>query len=218
VRVKLDFDDVALSARLNDLKEIEISQTDFDLRVTRDRTHYSLIHGSGTLIQDYGRDNLDGLIRRISLQPQVKALADFQITKQNFNIALRIDPPAREVFYAKDQQSIYLTPDVESVLLLFNIDVQGKITVIYPMNKAQTEPVAAHHEVRCVQTEVTPPLGTEYLKAFAFRQKPEDFDSWIGRAFLPDTPFFPALLDMVRRGANSQYRLISFSTDKRRPD
>ena len=218
VRVKLDVDDVALTARLRALDGIEISQTDFDLRVARERDGYALIHGSGTVIQQYLRDDLAGLMARIALQPQVKALADYTIPKQSFNIALRIDPPAKEVFYLGDRQYIYLTPDVESYLLLVNIDVLGKITVIYPMDKTQTEPIAAGHEVKCVETEIDPPVGTEYLKAFAFRQKPKDFDSWAGRDFLPTQPSFPLLLDMVRRGANSQYRFISFSTDKRKPD
>jgi len=218
VRVKLDFDDIALTARIRALDGIEISNTDFDLRVTRDHDRYSLIHGSGTLIREYFREELAALIERIRLQPQVKALADYQIPKQPFNIALRIDPPAKEVFHIGDKQYMYLTPDVESYLMLVNIDIQGRVTVIYPMEKAQTEPIASHHEVQCVQTEIEAPVGTEYLKAFAFRQQPKDFASWAGRSFLPTEPFFPALLDMVRRSADSQYRFISFSTDKRRPD
>lgn len=61
------------------------------------------------------------------------------------------------------------------------------------------------------------PVGTEYLKVFGFRQKPADFEKWIGREdFLPTQPFFPALLEMVRRGANSQTRFISFSIDPRK--
>ena len=201
VRVRVAGQDNAVSSTLTGIPGITISNDAFDLLIRPTADGWDLYHSSGTLIESIPKAEFEKLIRRIALEPSVRRLVDTEFKRQEFNTALTIDPAGKGFYKVGDKLTFSLRAERASYLLLLNIDAQGVVTVLYPRTHRDAERAAT--VTLKDQNQVIPPTGTEFLKLFAFTDKPASYDALLAPVggvteFEPTDPLFIRLMDMVK--------------------
>jgi len=228
LRVKLEVAPLGLLDLLVSNPRVEISERAYDLLVRRqiaaepDRgvrheDRYELRHASGTVIQTYGASESEALANRIQRQAALFDLINWKFRDQDFNVTLAIQPADREVFHLGEELTISMAPEQDCYLILIGIDVKGEITVNYPGWPEQAARVLRGRTAIAGPSRIEQPVGTEFLKLFAFRKKPDGFDAFIGKTFSPEDPQFQRLLRMIEssEGGRSETARIVFSIDQR---
>lgn len=103
-------------------------------------------------------------------------------------------------------------PDSRSWLVLLNIDAEGRVSVLYPHLKAETQPLSAGQSQRVPSSApivVGPPLGMDFQFAFAFDAPPPALESWVGaKDMAPEDPRLQALRHAITSMA-SRYTFAS---------
>ena len=116
-----------------------------------------------------------------------------------------------------DSVGFNIRPDIDSYLLLINIDPAGSINVIYPLSRREMGKVSARtglslHDIG----QVGPPFGIETIKVFAFRDRPSGFSQLMGSSFSPTDRRFSSLMESVdRQGAGLSQMTIQLKTAAR---
>jgi hypothetical protein len=181
----------------------------YDLLVTQGPQGFKLYHASGDELAAYQAGQAGEVVERVARQVAVQELIGLDYPDQDFNVTLEI-PGNRGFLKQGDQFVIDFAAEKDSHVLLFNVDNGGFVSVLYPFTKAEARPArkgrvpAAPDALR-----VSPPFGTEYLKVFAFVEKPAGFDRWIEASFSAKGPELDELLKMLRtaKGRKAQARL-----------
>jgi hypothetical protein len=180
---------------------VTLSDNLFDLLIRESQGGFELYHQSGTLIQKYPARAEADLLLRIQAGPELRKLVDLTYGKQTFNVDLTIDPDGRGFYALGEHMRFRAKTEVDSYLLLLDIDVSGAVTVLYPRGAGEAAKTPAGPETPIgPDSHVTEPTGTEYLKLFAFRDKPAGFDPLVAEArdaFAPGTPLFDKLMKIV---------------------
>ncbi|MCP4656466.1 MAG: DUF4384 domain-containing protein, partial [bacterium] len=108
--------------------------------------------------------------------------------------------------------------DLPAYLLLLNVDTTGAVTVLYPIARDELRARTFMRE----KHEVNPPLGTEYLKLFAFRERPAGLERWIDQKLDVTDPRFEELLRFLRSphrdGAQTRLKVVTVKGLVRPPD
>jgi hypothetical protein len=181
----------------------------YDLLVTQGPQGFKLYHASGDELAGYQAGQGAEVVERVARQVAVEELIGLAYPDQDFNVTVEI-PGNRGFLKRGDQFVIDFAAEKDSHVLLFNVDSGGFVSVLYPFTKAEARPArkgrvpAAPDALR-----VSPPFGTEYLKVFAFAEKPAGFDRWIEASFSAKGPELDELLKMLRtaKGRKAQARL-----------
>jgi hypothetical protein len=212
VRVKLVGSADRLAPRLRGRPNIELSDRVHDLAVSWDGREYTLFIGGGAEIASYASSEVDELIKRVLLEPDVRRLVDLNWPQQDFNVRLAVESGNRD-FLIGDRLKFVITPESASYLLLLNIDISGYVTVIYPREVSQLQPVTMGTPVLTEESRIEGPVGTEYMKVFAFKQKPPGFEEWVGKDFAPSSSEFRRLLQFLSTaaGGRAQSSLLIYS-------
>jgi hypothetical protein len=217
LRVKLEGSAGALRARVSAIPGVAIAHDLFDLLVRAEDGGFALYHQSGSLIQKYRPEEEANLLSRIRAEPEVRKLIDLSYSRQTFNVVLTIDPVGRGFYNLGDRLKFRAKAQQDCYLLLLDIDVSGAVVVLSPLNKQQSVKAAAGTEAALGrESKVTQPTGMEYLKLFAFSEKPAGLDELVSEAreaFAPGTPIFERLMklvepDLVGR-ASTQVKLVT---------
>ena len=87
--------------------------------------------------------------------------------------------------------------------LVVDVDTTGYVTVLYPRQGEHGAEVLpggtlarlGKNGVNCVEG-----CGVEFLKAFAFRQRPIGYESWSGKSFAATDPQLRDLVRFVAQG------------------
>lgn len=178
VMVKLDGGATELHKRLEGVNGVILTQGDYDLLVRKTASGYELSDGSRTVIHNYGLTEMAELVGRVSAAPDVERLAQFAFANQNFNAAVEVTSPMGQGSYADGQKlSIAVKTDAPAYLLLLDIDSTGTISTLYP-EKPDADKAPAKSALPVIDTKVGAPFGTEFLKLFAFQEKPVGYDRW----------------------------------------
>jgi hypothetical protein len=200
IRIKLEGAG-ALRAKLAAMPGVVLSGDLFDLLVREHDGAFELYHRSGTLIQKYPPGAEADLMLRIKAEPEVRKLVDLDYGRQSFNVSLTIEPDGRGFYALGDRLRFRAKTEADSYLLLLDIDVSGMVTLLYPRSAAEATKTQAGSDVSIgPESQVTQPVGMEYLKLFAFREKPAGLEALVGEAkdaFAPGTPLFDKLMRMV---------------------
>ena len=171
----------------------------FDMLVKKESDTFALYLGSGGVLADIPLADPSGVVERISRQVQVKSLVGFTCENQSFNLFVDV-VPAKGVFVVGDTLGFVVRPQADCYLLLLNIDPAGNINIIYPDSEAELAMVEKGNKVDLTGlASVLPPhLGTEYIKALAFKS-PLNIKPFMGKAFLPGDTLFKQLMNIITR-------------------
>ena len=146
-------------------------------------------HGSGDELTPVPLD-ADETVQRVAWQATVQELLVETIPRQDFNVD--VDILAVNVTDEDERQRLELTPrkntelftgrtyamtysaDVPAYFLLLSVDV-GVMRLLVPWTEQDLTPMS---EGRIPDLEVYPPTGTEFVKLFAFRERPAGLEAW----------------------------------------
>ena len=216
VRVKLEGAARQLAPRLQSLAKIQLADRGPDLVVASSGGEYRLFLAGGAQIGSYAAAAPDALIARIACEPDVRHLVDWKFDRQDFSVSLAVDPTDRDAYRVGERLRFAMAPERTSYLLVLNIDVSGHVTVVYPANAAQVRAIANGGRVSTAPSQVGPPVGTEYMKVFAFERKPEGFGNWVGQDFAPSSEKFRQMLSMLSASGagRAEATLLIYSTER----
>lgn len=200
--VQLEGDQGDLTARVKALPGISVSCKPFDLLLRRTNSGWRVFNSGGVLISDSDLTP-DTVVSRVGAEPHLRELINYSYANQRSNLSLNIlengVPSRREIFLPGSSFQTRLHSDDKIWPLVVDIDVTGMITVLYPRKSASTW-VGAGSARDLGDDGASCPCGLEYLKAFAFAEKPSDYESWIGKEIPASSPELRKLLDLVRSG------------------
>ena len=181
----------------------------YDVLVTQGPQGFKLYHASGDELAAYQPGQASEVVERVARQVAVQELIGLDYPDQDFNVTVEI-PGNRGFLKQGDQFVIDFAAEKDSYVLLFDVDNGGFVSVLYPFTKAEARPARKGRVPQAPDAlRVSPPFGTEYLKIFAFAEKPVGFDRWIEASFSAKGPELDELLKMLRsaKGRKAQARL-----------
>ncbi|MDM8548560.1 caspase family protein [Desulfobacterales bacterium HSG2] len=201
LRIRLRDVDQALAGRIAGIPGVRIVEKRYDILVKGDKKRYVLYLPNDTMLAEIPRKNPDKVAERLARQVRLKELIRLSFPGQTFNVFMDLIEP-KGVLVEGDTIGFTIRAEAESHILLINIDPAGYISVIYPYTRAELGKV---RELRRPELgRVKPPnFGTEYLKVFAFRNRPEALRKLMGREFPPDSPLFSELMRMIQQAGSS---------------
>jgi caspase domain-containing protein len=184
-----------------------------DLRVqTSASGNIVVLHGSGDRLGEYTGNSARvqrDVVERVTRQARAQQLLTLRFPAQDFNVAVDIAAP-RGYLILGERAVIRLVSDLPAHLLIVNIDVGGHISVVYP---AETAELGLVTQRQLPPVVVSQPTGTEFLKVFAFQQRPAGLDRWMNREFEADSSTLDELLTLVRtapgRRAETSLKLVT---------
>jgi hypothetical protein len=181
----------------------------YDLLLTQGPFGYRLYDGSGDELASFPPGSAPAVVERVARQVAVRELIDLRFPDQDFNVTVDI-PGNRGFLRERDSFAIDVSAERPSHILVFDVDTAGTVSVLYPFTRQEARPVRRGRVPAPPDTlSVSPPFGTEYIKAVAFEERPAGFDRWIEASFSPTGPDLVELLRMLRtaRGHKAQARL-----------
>jgi len=208
VAVKLEFADKSLASRLAALPGIVVDEKlpDLIVRSASPAGRFDLYLASGLAIS---QDSLtaDQLVSRVEAEPAVRDLLDLKFPNP-FNIGLRVFPADQGVYFGGDEMRIEAKTAEPAYLLLLDIDIYGAVTVVAPFAESAA-PLFNSAEFKQLGgvSKAGSPFGVEFLKLFAFKQKPKGLDDWVVKpnpghedpiTVTPGSPEFKRLIQLLQ--------------------
>jgi hypothetical protein len=198
-----------LRERISRLTGIILTDKEGDLLVKNgDHGGYILAQGNGRTLN---RDELsaDQLVERIRAEPAIRELIGLSYRNPGNEILLTTVgdnlPSGQTVFSKGDTMKFEVRSGKRAWFLLLDIDAEGTVTVVYPALEDPLDPVDARQpRILGKGGLATAPFGMEFLKLFAFEQKPAEYDSWHAndkervKEFSPTSAEFQRLLAALK--------------------
>lgn len=201
LRVKLEGLPQTLTSRVSVVAGTAVVETpDFDLRLVADADGVGVFHGSGDLLVRIPASDHAAIEARVRRQVGANELIELQPPAPRFNISVEMPIP-RGVLRVGEQTSLDYSSDVSAYVLLLNLDKDGYVTVLYPQSDSETRPTRA---VRLDSIAVTLPAGTEFVKAFAFREEPAGLKAFNAASFEAASAQAARLVALIR-GAQGEW-------------
>ncbi len=198
LRVKIEGLDPPLARRIAGVDGLKVVTRGEDIRISRERDAYRLHLSNGYPLASIPVRDPGQLTARLARQVKIKELVGFSAKDQRFNIFVELTGPDG-VLVEGDEVGFRVGVDVDSYLLLINIDPTGFINVIYPYTSEELAERKANEDLRLPEMGVVqPPFGVEYIKAFAFKRRPDGLVGLVGGEFDPMDDRFSALMDLIR--------------------
>jgi len=199
-----------LRLQLEGLPQIQLTQSDSDLLLRSNGHELELYDRSDGLIRSFASNESEALVKRIAAEPELRKLLDWHFPVQSLKLTMQVVEPAHRTEYFKgDHIKVVMTPDQPSYLLLLDVDPDGSISVLYPASSEETGKAPAGVQQKGMEGVIGEPLGTEFLKLFAFREKPAGFERWYCSPsaagalncpkLLPGTPQFRELINLLEQ-------------------
>lgn len=193
-----------------------------DLLVRREPAGWALFHRSHFLIGRYATASFAELAGRIAAHGDVRMLEELQVPAPSFLLALDARPVGRQVeagapfsshYRIGEEFSLLASLERQAYLLVFNLDARGKVDILLPSPR-EAQPIAARKTTEILRVRAAAPAGTDIVRAFAFRERPEDWETFSCKQsnagevscpeLLPGTPEFKRLLALLRAAAGGQ--------------
>ncbi len=206
-----------IAGKLAELPNVRVVRGEAaDLAVTKAGDLYELYVANGVRIQQYSPSDLPRLLARVQREPEIRRIREWSFPNQSFHARLDVVPSNRDAYSVNEAIEFSLSADRPSYLLLLNIDVSGDVTLVYKTDPAKPE--TAGLPIR-IPTCVTPPVGTEYLKAFAFSTRPKGWESLTVTGGTALQAQFRSLLEVLQSAppTSAQASWLTYSTDQRPP-
>lgn len=198
----------------------KLSDLSFDVFIESVGSEFKLYNRNKWLLLSMPRND-DDLLQRLKVQQGILALVDVCNPNQSFNVTLDLIGHAGHLPLG---ESLGFSFDVEEPAhaLLLNIDPKGNINIIYPFDETEAAKVSGKKSFKEI-AEIKAPVGTEILKLFAFKDKPESYADFYyvnnKEGIEAGTDKFWNLLEMVGSEQNfAQTSLVVMTFDSESDD
>ena len=187
LRVRVGSGAVGLRARIAALDGVSVVTGGYDVHVDSSaRERFTVRHGSGDVLAS--RLHEGEAVRRVAWQARVHELLVEFFPGQDFNVEVevldvevrggrrRVTPRTNAELFVGGTYEMRYGADVPAYFLLVTVDVHGVMRLLAPWTERDLRPM---REVRIPDLHVSRPTGTEFVKLFAFRERPPGFDLWL---------------------------------------
>jgi hypothetical protein len=202
VCAQVEGNDPGFLTRLGKLPGIAVNCKPADLVLRQTASGWRIFNSGGVLITDKDLA-ADAALQRVGAEPGIRSLIDRSYSNQRSNLSLSLlengVPSHREIFTPGSVINPRLQSDDDVWPMVVDVDVTGEVTVLYP-RKSLADVVKAGKASDLGANGASCPCGLEYMKAFAFAQKPAGYESWIGKSFSATSPELNKLLALVQSG------------------
>ena len=187
LRVRLGPGAADLRVRVAALDGVSVVTAAYDLYVEADvGGGFTVRHGSGDVLAsalEAGEAE-----RRVAFQALAHELLAESFPGQDFNVELDVlevtQQAGRPQAAARTHAELFLggayemryAADVPAYFLLVTVDVHGVMRLLVPWTAQDLDPA---REGRIPDLLVMRPVGTEFVKLFAFRERPAGLDRWL---------------------------------------
>jgi len=208
LRVRLENLPPEVEKAIRAIPGLVVATGEYDALVALETDGFRLYHGSGDVLASYSRQQRDEVVERVARQVAVQELIDLSYPDQDLNVTVSI-PGNRGFLKSGERFSIDFAAEKTSFILLLNIDNGGYVSVLYPFEPEELTACRSGSFGAPDQLKVSPPFGTEYLKIFAFQQKPAGYDALLEASFSALGPELPRPRKLPRsaEGSKGQARL-----------
>ncbi len=183
----------------------------------------SFISGAGDLIVNLSSPAGVDIVQRVARRVWLKNLIEHDNGKAGFNLTLELRDGATGTNVIEGELLYFTVKSARRVhLLLLNVDGNGEITVLYPFERREMEPIPAGQAIAIPGErpadliKVTGPWGTDQLILYGFEDRPQFLEQLLGRSNLSPDSWPVAQLESWLRDNENAYakttlRLISVS-------
>ncbi len=222
--VKVEIKDPQVKQMITGIPGVKIADRTYDLLLTDQpgirgvvrKRNYFLFLKNGELLTEVPREELrDRLVRQV----RVKELVGFTYPRQNFNVYVDLIGQ-KGVLLEGEDVGFNLRAEADGYFLLLNIDSTGLVNIIYPYYADELNLIPASRGLQRpnLGTVKAPNFGTEYIKVFAFKQRPADLHRFLETDGLsPHDPRFDRLLQMVRTAGDAAQATLMVKTTAKGP-
>jgi len=212
-RVRLDNAPISLQEKIRQIKGVQLSGAAFDLFVRSGSSGgIDLFHSSYDQILRFSPREESELLARIGHHGAIQALVNLEYPQQSFNVSLELQRVAggsgESEFYMDDTVRMVVSSERACYMLALNIDTVGNVTLLY----AGDRPVKYRDAQFGPTLSITGPLGLEYIKIFAFQEKPVGFDHWASRSGITITPESQDFRDLMSFLQGASPRASEYTT------
>lgn len=215
LRVRLAAPDRDLRARLAAIAGVEVVTGEYDLEVAGQAPRFRLMHSGGTPVTANALP-VEDLLRIITNRALAHQLIDVEFAAQDFNVELFMTPD-QGAYYLGQRATIELRPERASWLMVFDVDIEGNVYLVYPNRQREPRLIRAGETVSAVEVEAAEPTGTEIIHAFAFVEKPPSYDELL-RSVRLSAAQVRGLAETMRRDAakpgRARVQRITFTAKK----
>jgi hypothetical protein len=203
LKVKVLCPTAELKQKISRIDGIEVTDADHDMEVTCDDAEYRLFLANGypLIAQPTGRP--ERVLERLSRQARIHKLIHLSPSHEDFNVFIELLGRSG-VLVEGELIGFKIRPEQDSYILLIDIDPTGVINVIYP---ALEEEIRIHPAATDMNLpdfgQIAPAFGTDFIKVFAFKDKPAGLKSFMGLSIAPSDPLYASLLDMLEKSMSN---------------
>ena len=212
-------DSVSLTGRISALKGVKVVSENYDLLLSAENTRLVLALSGGE--QLCRPANADEAVTMIGRYVKIRELIRMKNPGQQFNVWLRAgDDDGKTVFHEGEKVSFTIRSERQAYLLLLNVDSQGYVTMLMPENTTSSPRIEAGGTLKTPQVgQVMAPFGMEFVKVFAFPEKPQGLAEFAGGdgVFNPTEDRFIQLLAWIQRQHGWAEALQQVVTVPRKP-
>ncbi|MBF0538289.1 MAG: caspase family protein [Nitrospirae bacterium] len=220
LRVKLENKSISspIGVKLKPLNGVELAKDNYDLLITKEEEGpYSIYLPSGDRL--YNASSVDDAVRRVARYVKVRELVTLANQGQRFNVFLKVGSGDDKAVFSNGELLDFTIKSEEDVyVVLLNVDAKGFVTVLLPESNSPfahvSEGVAREFKEL---GNITPPLGSEFMKVFAFRNKVDGFIGFAGKTIDPSSDDFVTLFDLIKAQkdwAEATHQIVTVTSAK----
>lgn len=200
LRIRLETEDPILVELLATDTSVVVTESEYDLEIRRSPAGHTLYLANGAELGVSPRDR-DEIVEFLKRRASAQRISNLEYPAQDMRLELLLDPEQGGVYHRGDVLSVGMRPGKSAWLLLLAIDSAGGVLPVYPFHPSQARPAKSGQTTKVIDLAAVAPFGTELLELFAFREKPEWYDMWIGRTKPLDARETELLYRALRQGA-----------------
>ncbi|MDJ0652779.1 MAG: caspase family protein [Xanthomonadales bacterium] len=170
VRLRLIGPNASDQQLADNIEQLELVETDADLILLRDNEGARLVNAAGDIILRDSDAGSDAAWERIRSEVWLRLLESVAADRQQALITLQFMEDAMGATAVRgDDVGFSVQADRAGYLLVFNLNAQGGISLIYPSTEGEARRVAAREVVSVPGIEVVPPFGVDRIVAVSYR-------------------------------------------------
>jgi hypothetical protein len=176
-----------------------VSSGAHDVRVEPRPGGALLLHGSGDRLFEFegaAPEVARQVAARIRRQAGVHPLLNMSFPSQTFNISLQL-PVLRGYLLVGEHHMLRIDSEMHAFLVILNIDVEGKVAVLYPSSGGELKHTTAGLNLE-IFADPNFPTGTEFIKVFAFEQRPPGIEGFSSQLIDGDSARLAALISILQ--------------------